>query len=266
MNINNFILILFLAFFSTSCSKYQKVLKSDDFDYKYQKALEYYHEGDYNRALPLFNELSTVMMGTLNIEKISYYFAYCHYSTGDNLMAAYLFDNYTKSFPNGKHHEECSYMRAFCYYLESPNYSLDPTNNYKAINELQEFIDKYPESSKIDTCNILIDQLTDKLSKKAFENAKQYFITENYKAAIKALDNVIIDFPSLRNREEAHFLIIKSNYLLAINSISDKMEERLMQTINIYEQFKDNYKKSKYLEELEVIYNDTKGQLDKLKI
>ena len=87
-------------------------------------------------------------------------------------------------------------------------------DNYKAINELQEFIDKYPESSKIDTCNILIDQLTDKLSKKAFENAKQYFITENYKAAIKALDNVIIDFPSLRNREEAHFLIIKSTILI----------------------------------------------------
>ena len=257
--------ILLLTFILASCGEYQKVLKSDDFNYKYTKAVSYYEDADFNRALPLFSELSTIMMGTSKMEEVSYYYAYCHYSTGENLMAAYLFRNYSHNYPNSKHAQECSYMSAYCYYLESPNYSLDATNNYKAIKALQAFINMYPTSDRVEQCNTLIDELRAKLSKKAFENAKQYYTTENYKSAIIALDNVLIDFPSFKNREEVHYLIVKSSYLLAIHSISTKMEERLKETLDAYELFKDNYTESNYLKELEDTYNKTQQSLEKLK-
>jgi len=150
-------------------------------------------------------------------------------------------------------------------YNEAPIYSLDPTNTYRAIKELQSFIDRYPESNRIEECNELIDELRFKLSSKAFENAKQYYTTSNYKSAIIALDNVLIDFPSLNKREEAHFLIVKSTYLLANNSISSKILERLKLTIEAYSHFKDNYPESNYLKELELIYDRTKIMLNKLK-
>jgi outer membrane protein assembly factor BamD len=156
-------------------------------------------------------------------------------------------------------------MGAYCYYLESPNYSLDATNNYKAIKALQAFINKYPDSDRVEPCNTLIDELRAKLSKKAFENAKQYYTTENYKSAIIALDNVLIDFPSFEKREEVHYLIVKSSFLLAINSISTKIEERLKETLDVYEQFKDNYNTSKYLKELEDTYTKTIQSLEELK-
>ena len=261
----NIVKILLVFILLSSCGEYRKVLKSNDFDYKYKKAVAYYESEDFNRALPIFNELTTVMMGTSKMEQISYYFAYCHYSTGDNLMAAYLFKNYTQSYPNSEHTQECSYMSAYCYYLEAPNYSLDATNTHKAIKELQAHINKYPNSDKIKECNMLIDQLRSKLSKKAFENARQYFTTENYKSAIIALDNVLIDFPSFDNREEVHFLIVKSSYLLAVNSISIKQEDRLKATLDAYEQFKDNYSNSKYIKELEETYIETKKELEDLK-
>ena len=257
--------IILLASALYSCGEYQKVLKSDDFNYKYEKAVSYYEDADFNRALPLFNELTTIMMGTTKMEEISYYYAYCHYSTGEKVMAAHLFKNYANNYPNNKHTQECSYMAAYCYYLESPNYSLDATNNYKAIKELQTFINKYPDSERVEQCNTLLDGLRDKLSKKSFENAKQYYTTENYKSAIIALDNVLIDFPSFENREEVHYLIVKSSYLLAINSISTKTEERLKATLYAYEQFKDNYNESKYLKVLEDTYNKTNQSLEELK-
>ena len=111
----------------------------------------------------------------------------------------------------------------------------------------------------------LISELHNKLSFKAFENAKQYFLTSNYKAAIISLDNVLIDFPSYKNREEVHFLIVKSSYLLAINSIDIKIKERLEATLEAYKQFKDNYPESKLLVDLEETYNNTKNTLTKLK-
>ena len=248
-----------------SCGEYQKLLKSDDYNYKYEKAVVYYEEEDYNRAMPLFNELSTVMKGSAKMEEINFYYAYCTYSTGDNLMAAYLFKNYTINYPNSKHTEECAYMQAYCYYNEAPSYSLDATNTYKAIKELQLFIDRYPLSNRVEECNSLIDELRAKLSLKAFENAKQYYITSNYKSAIIALNNVLIDFPSFNNREEVHFLIVKSTYSLAINSITAKVEDRLKETLEAFDHFKDNYPKSTYLKELENTYNKTKTTLIKLK-
>jgi len=52
-----FVLTIILA----SCGEYQKVLKSDDYNYKYEKAVSYYEDEQYNRAMPLFNELSTAL-------------------------------------------------------------------------------------------------------------------------------------------------------------------------------------------------------------
>ena len=134
--------LLLVSMILISCSKYQKVLRSNDYNYKYNMAVTYYQKGDYNRAMPLFNELSTVMKGTDKIQEVNFYYAYCNYSIGDNLLAAYLFRNYTINFPNSKHTEECAYMMAYCYYNEAPIYSLDATNTNRAIRELQLFIDR----------------------------------------------------------------------------------------------------------------------------
>tara|TARA_B110000444_G_scaffold149229_1_gene139572 strand:- start:202 stop:1014 length:813 start_codon:yes stop_codon:yes gene_type:complete len=258
-------ILLLLSLVFNSCGEYQKVLKSDDYNYKYTKAVAYYEAEDFNRAMPLFNELLTVLRGTTKMQEVSYYYAYCHYSTSDNLMAAYLFKNYTKNYPNGKHSEECAYMSAYCYYLEAPNYSLDATNNYKAIKELQNFVDRFPNSDRIKSCNVLLDELRVILSKKAFENAKQYFTTQHYKSAIIALENVLIDFPSYTNRQEVHFLIVKSSYLLAINSISTKVIPRLKATLDAYSQFKDSYPNSNFIKNLENTYNKTNQTLTELK-
>ena len=53
---NRLVAVIFSLFLVYSCGEYQKVLKSDDFNYKYTKAVEYYTSKDYNKALPLFKE------------------------------------------------------------------------------------------------------------------------------------------------------------------------------------------------------------------
>ena len=68
------------------------------------------------------------------------------------------------------------------------------------------------------------------------------------------LNNVLIDFPSYDNREETYYLIVKSTYELAINSIEKKINERLQETISSFEQFVDNYPESRYLNELQDVH------------
>lgn len=115
------------------CGKYQKVLKSNDIEFKYSKALEYYNSADFNRAMPIFNELMTSFKGSSKYEELSYYFAYTHYSTGDFLTATYLFNRFLQDYPNSTHAEECKYMSAYSLYMEVPDYTLDPSNTTKAI-------------------------------------------------------------------------------------------------------------------------------------
>ncbi len=54
--------VLLLAVFPLlySCSDYQQVLKGSNYDDKWNTALKLYENKQYNRALPLFEELLTV--------------------------------------------------------------------------------------------------------------------------------------------------------------------------------------------------------------
>ena len=113
--------------------------------------------------------------------------------------------------------------------------------------------------------NEIIDKLRTKLEKKAYEIAKQYYNLSDYKASIYSFTNVLKDFPDTKYREELNFLIIKSNYLLAINSIEAKKEERLKATIDAYLKFVDTFPKSEYLQSAESIYENALKMKEKLK-
>ena len=159
-----FLVILFSAIVVlSSCSKYQKILKSSDYSLKFTKAKEYYDKKDYVRALPLFEELMTVYRGTSKAEDCFFFYSYCKYGLEDYLLASYHFKNFYKTFPKSERAEEAMYLNAYCYYLDSPRYTLDQSNTLLAINEFQLFLTMYPNSVKVTECNELMDKLMLKL-------------------------------------------------------------------------------------------------------
>ena len=272
----SFIAVVLLA--GVSCSQYQKTLKSDDLEYKYEQATKYYEDGEFFKAMTLYEELIGLYRGLGKAEQIYYYYAYCHYYLEDYIMAGFYFKNFIRTYPNSTHAEESMFLSAYCYYLNSPPPSLDQTSTYKAINEMQLFANRYPKSEKVSECNDLIDVLRDKLEKKAYDNSKLYFNLREYKASIVAFNNVIKDFPDTQYKEQVLFFILKSNYLWAVNSIDSKKKERLDETIEAYEKFEschppvaelgeegDGTGASKNLaKQAESILKDTRKQLDNL--
>lgn len=224
---------------------------------KLSKAREYYDKGQYIKSSQLYDELIPVVKGTERAEEVYYYYTWSEYNLGDLLLSQYHFKNYTRQFPSGKHVEECYFMNALCFYLTSPNYKLDQESTKNAIKEFQAFVDIYPESPKLDTCNFLIDKLRDKLERKDYEIIKQYYKLSDWKASIVATKNYIKEYPSSNYNEEMFYLMIDSYYLLALNSIPSKKEERLNGAIENYVKFLDLYPKSLYLSRAENIYNSS---------
>jgi len=243
--------------------KYNKLVKSGDMEAKYAAAVAYFDKEDYTKAIGLFEELMSVFRGTAKAEEVSYYYAYCNYNMEDYLVAGYQFRNFVRNFPNSKHTEECAYMNAYCFYLNSPEYSLDQTDTKLAIKEFQHFATQYPKSTRIPDCNNILDKLRGKLERKSYENAMIYYDMSNYKAAVVAFGNHLKDFPDSKHVEELNFLIIKSYYLLAINSIESKKQERFKAAVDSYIKFVDGFPKSEYLKSAELIYTSALKDLEK---
>ena len=254
LKLKTIVLLAPLVFFFASCDKYTRLLKSTDYELKLRKAKDYYDKEHFVKSAQLYEELIPYVKGTEKAEEVYYYYTWSEYNIGDFLISQYHFKNYTRQFPNGKYVEECYYMNAYCYFLNSPNYKLDQTNTKSAIKEFQSFIDIFPDSKRIDTCNLLIDKLRAKLEKKDYEIIKQYHKLSEWKAVVVAVKNYMKEYPNCEYNEELYFLLIDSYYLLAINSIFEKREERLNGAIENYVKFLDLYPKSSYLSRAETIY------------
>ncbi len=257
--IKYFTVLVMLSLIFISCDGFEKLVKSSDYELKLKKAQEFYGKGNYVKALQLYMELLPIFKGTDKAEEIYYYYTYCNYYQNDFSLSQYHFKDYCRQFPGGLHVEECYFMSAYCYYLSSPNYKLDQTDTKAAIKEFQAFVDEFPESKRIDTCNILIDNLRYKLENKEYELIKQYFklgeYFNGYKAVITSAKNFMKEYPDSKFVEEMYYLVINSYYLQAINSIPSKKLERLNGGIETYLKFVDLYPKSTFLSKAESVYS-----------
>ena len=142
-------------------------------------------------------------------------------------------------------------MQAKSQFMLSPTFSLDQTETHKAIDLLQIFIDKYPNSEYTPELNSYIQQLQEKLEKKNFEISKQYYTIRDYRAAINSIDNFIADNPGTVYREEALYYKFLSSFEIAVNSILQKKDQRLKSTEKIYLNILKYYPESIFKEDLD---------------
>jgi outer membrane protein assembly factor BamD len=251
------ILIVLLLVAGSCKSKYEKLKASNDNAKKYQAALNYYNKKNYSKALDLFETLVQRYRGQSQAEDLYYYYAYANYNLKDYTSARYHFKTFADTYPTSQRAEECRFMAAYCYYLDSPTYSLDQENTNKAIEALQLFINLYPKSERVAEAGKLIQNLRDKLERKAFENAKLYLTITDYQSAVMAFGNALRDYPDTKYAEEMEFLTIRAQYLYAKHSNEFKQEERYNLAISYEQQFVEKYTASKYLRDAQSLKKDS---------
>ncbi len=257
----------YIAFFVSAlllvaCSSYNKLLKDGTNEEKKNAALAYYAKEDYVKCVTLLEDV--IPFYKLTTEGQNLYFTYCmaNYKMGDYYLAGYYFKRFIRQYPTSPQAEEAMFLSSLCSVQNSPQFSLDQTETYNALDQLQIFIDQYPNSNRIDTCNQIMDNLRAKLERKQFEYAKLYYQTERYKSAVVALNETLVKFPESVYKEEVYYLLVKSNYQLAINSVESKKLERLDNTIESYRIFVAEFPESKKLSELRVLEKQTQREIE----
>lgn len=240
---------------------YNRILKTNDFTVKYKKAVEYYSEEKYTKALSIFEQLVPHEKGLKNGAEIYFLYSMCNYKTGDNLYAGYHFKTFFETYPNSQYAEEALFMSAYCYYLDSPRWSLDQAPTNDAINQFQLFLSKFPKSKLIDSSNVLIDTLRFKLEEKAFENAQLYYNLEIYKASQIALNNAMNKFPGSSFNEQSQYLVAKSSYKYAEGSYKYKQKERYENTISECLKYKETYPNGNHLKDIDKLMVNSENNL-----
>lgn len=245
----------------SSCGEYGKIIKSDNYDEKLAKAEAMFEARSYNRALPLYEQVYQRFPREGKGELAYYRLAKSYWEIGDFYMAGYYFGNFVTRFPFSAKAEECLFMSAMCSVKLSPETALDQEETHVALNELQLFVNRYPQSILVDSCNLVMDQLRVKLETKDFLSVRLYAKTERYKAAVVSAKTFIEEHPQSQYREEAAFIMLENSYVLASNSIFSRKKERLEDVIEIYNSYKTDLEKRRYQTRADEFYKRTAEML-----
>ncbi|MGV3589834.1 MAG: outer membrane protein assembly factor BamD [Adhaeribacter sp.] len=249
----------------SACGDYNKILKSNNVDQKYEAALKYFEKKDYYRAGVLLEEVRPLLAGRVEAEKAAFLYAYTQYYERLYATSSELFRNFFDTYGRSPYAEESLFMHAKSLYYDSPDFNLDQTSTQTAIVAIQDFLNRYPASKYQEEANKMYDELAAKLERKAFENAKLYSQMRYYQAAVTAFSTFQREYPSSAFNEEAAYLKIVAQFNLAEESVPEKQRERYFDTVGFYQAFVDKYPNSKYLRSAEALFDKSTKQLERLK-
>ena len=248
-----------------SCSKFRKIEKNPDWRVKYEAGLKYYDKKDYYRTSVLFEQILPIISGQPEAEKVRFYLAYCQYYQKYYLLAAEQFRAFYETYGRSSFAEEARYVHAYSLFRSSPGPNLDQTGSIQAMASMQDFLNRYPNSSYKDKAIEIIYTVQERLETKGFHNARQYYKMRYYKAAVVALEDFRNNFPDSKYLEEAQYLSVLAQYKYAEKSIRARQQERYQAVVENYKDFVDRYPDSEFLKDAEKLYADSLEKLTQLK-
>jgi len=246
-----------------SCSEYSKLLKSGDSELMYNGALKLYEEERYQKAIQLFADVSPVYSGTAKEDSISYFTATSYYKLGDFDSSSILLDDFRRRFGRSPFVEDVEYMYAKGFYFSSPQAERDQTVTHTAIYTINDYLSRYPNSVKKDVLLDNVAELTSRLHDKTFMNAKTYYTIGKYKSAVVALKNASVEYPDSEHREPILYLVVKSNYRLAMDSYYHLQRDRYLDMMDAYYTFVAEYPESSHRKEVDKMMDVAKKHIAK---
>ena len=248
---------------AVSCkSQYELLLASGDLDAKYDAAMNYFNNKKYQKAAQLFESMAVLTNGTERDDTVQYYWGLSNYRFKDYYTAESNFASFVENFPRSPFAPDAQFYRLDCLYRATYRWELDQTPTKNCLAYITEYVREYPgDGPHLEACLEMIKDLSDRLDRKAFENARLYYKMEDYLAARVALRNVLKDNAENGYREDILYYTAMSSYHYARMSVAAKQKERYLTFVDDYLNFIGEYGESKYRRELDAMYRRSQRAL-----
>lgn len=242
----------------SACGEYYKAQKTVDVAERYSYAKKYYNEKRYGRVILLMEDILPSLSGSSEGPQSTYIMAESYMEKERYSEAAQYFRTYYTSYPKGAQVEEARYYSGLCLYKASPEPRLEQSATYAAIQELQLYLDYYPEGKYREEVERMLFELQDKLAEKELLASKLYYnlglyLGNNYQSSVIVARNAIKDYPYSKHREELTFMLLKAKAEEAVMSVVEKQQTRLREALDYYYAYVNEYPEGRYLKEAQRI-------------
>lgn len=254
------LLLMMIAVLLSSCGEYNKILKSTDYELKYSYAKKYFNAKQYSKSATILDELVTIFKGTAYAEESLYLLAQSYYGQKDYQTASQYFETYYTTYPKGEYAELARYYSGYGLYLDSPDPRLDQAQTYRAIEQLQLYMEYYPQSERADEAQKIMFDLQEKLAYKEMLATRLYYNLgtyggNNYLSCVITAQSALKNYPYSKYREDFMYFIIRSKYELSLVSVEEKLQGRYRDVVDEYYNYINEYPEGQYTKQVQRYYN-----------
>jgi len=199
-------LSLTAALFFGGCTPRQELAQLPA-EEEFQRAQGYFENRQFDRAIQGFERIIFYHPSSEYVDDAQYWLARSCFQKKDYAQAVIEFDYLIKNFPASAFAEEANFYRAKSYLKQAPGWDRDQTETNEAIEYLDEFLTRYPNSKFTNEIKDLILAARNQLARKELENGKLYLKLKEPDAAVKYFLFVIETYPETKAEAEAKYLI-----------------------------------------------------------
>ncbi|MBB3934369.1 outer membrane protein assembly factor BamD [Aureimonas phyllosphaerae] len=167
--------------------------------------------------------------------------AFASYRTGDYDEAVASARRYLSLYPGSEDAAYAQYIIGLSYYRQMPDVTRDQTDTARAVQAMQEVVDRYPDSEYAEDARTKLRIARDQLAGKEMQVGRYYQERREYIAAINRFKNVVDTYPGTRHVEEALARLTETYYAMGLTQEAQASASVLGQNFPESEWYRDSY-------------------------
>ena len=206
----------------------------------YKTAHEAMSEGNYTRAIKLFETLEARVPYGRYAQQAILESAFANYRAGETAAAIAASDRFIRTYPNHPNVDYAYYLKGLVHFREDQGligyvYELDlserePKGMRESFAAFKELVAKFPESRYAQDSIERMKYLTNSLSLYEVKVARYYYNRGAYVAAVNRAQGSLVSYPRTPANEDALDLLIKSYDMLGLVQLREDTQAILKRT------------------------------------
>ena len=218
------LILICISIFLSSCGISNPFDDNIAYKTRFDDGLAFFEEEKYVKASQQFNIIVERASHTDLGDDALFFLAESYFLNKDYDLALVEFEKLVSRMGFSPYIEKSRWRICETLLLLSPNFYHDQDSSKKAISQIQEFLDDFPNSEYSKDADKLINELRTRLAEKNMETGKLYVKLKAYDSAIVSYKIVINEFYDTKFFNEANMEIIRC---LALQKKSDEAKQFL---------------------------------------
>ncbi|MDR0251011.1 MAG: outer membrane protein assembly factor BamD [Burkholderiales bacterium] len=197
----------------------------------YQTARDAMNDGNYMRAIKLFENLEARYPYGRYAQQAILESAYANYRSGETQAAIGQCDRFIRMYPNHPSADYAYYLKGLVYFREDQGllgylYELDlserdPRSMRESFDAFKELVEKFPDSRYAEDSMARMVYLSNAMGMYEVHTARYYYNRGAYLSAVNRAQAALINFPQTPSNEEALSLMVRSYEKLGLTDLAN---------------------------------------------